>query len=419
MTTGLDAPPPPVTAPDTTAAAVTTAYVPVRVTGDGTTTGSRAARRWRAARWPLAVLLLIAIVAGLAALSRPAVSSTPFAPDNAGPNGARALAQVLGDQGVDVEHVTTTADAVSRADAGTTLLVTSDLNLLPEQVDAILATEADLVLLEPGYDLLEGATDGAATLGDDWSSPDALRSPQCTDPDATAAEEIRSTGYGFTSTGPGSVVCFPGDDSPPDTGAYLVHEGDRRVVALDDAGLITNSRIDQDGNAALALRSLGRHETLTWFVPDLLDTSSTDTSVAGAATLPPWVPIVLVQLLVVALFAALWRGRRLGPLVTEDLPVVVRASETTRGRGRLYRRSRSRGHAAAGLRAHSADRMASRLGLPRSAAAPALIDAVVRATHRPAEQVAHLLYGPPPADDAALLELARHLDQLESEVFHP
>ncbi|TGJ97711.1 DUF4350 domain-containing protein, partial [Actinotalea fermentans ATCC 43279 = JCM 9966 = DSM 3133] len=300
---------------------------------------------WRAARWPLAVLLLIAVVAGLAALSRPAVSSTPFAPDNAGPNGARALAQVLGDQGVDVEHVTTTADAVSRADAGTTLLVTSDLNLLPEQVDAILATEADLVLLEPGYDLLEGATDGAATPGDDWSSPDALRSPQCTDPDATAAEEIRSTGFGLTSTGPGSVVCFPGDDSPPDTGAYLVHEGDRRVVALDDAGLITNARIDQDGNAALALRSLGRHETLTWFVPDLLDTSATGDSAVGAAALPPWVPVVLVQLLVVALFAALWRGRRLGPLVTEDLPVVVRAAETTRGRGRLYRRSRSRGHA--------------------------------------------------------------------------
>lgn len=419
MTTGLDAQPPPVSAPDTSAPAVTTAYVPVRVTGDGTTARSRAARRWRAARWPLAVLLLVAIVAGLAALSRPAVSSTPLAPDNAGPNGARALAQVLGDQGVEVAYVTTTADAASRADAGTTLLVTSDLNLLPEQVDALLATEADLVLLEPGYDLLEGATDGTGSLGDDWSSPDSLRSPQCTDPDAVAAEEIRSTGFGLTASGPGSVVCFPGDDSPPDTGAYLVHEGQRRVVAFDDATLLTNARVDQDGNAALALRALGRHETLTWFVPDLLDTSSTGDSSVGAAALPPWVTIVLVQLLVVALFAALWRGRRLGPLVTEDLPVVVRASETTRGRGRLYRRSRSRGHAAAGLRAHGADRMASRLGLPRSAAAPVLIDAIVRATHRPAEQVAHLLYGPPPADDAALLELARHLDQLESEVFHP
>ncbi|MBE7700705.1 DUF4350 domain-containing protein [Oerskovia sp. Sa1BUA8] len=419
MTARLDAPPPPVSASASSGAPVTTSYVPVRVMGDGTTAGSRAARRWRSARWPLAVLLLVAIVAGLAALSRPAVSSTPLAPDNAGPGGARALAQVLGDQGVTVEYVTATADAVSRARAGTTLLVTSDLNLLPEQVDALLATDADLVLLEPGYDLLEGATDLSATLGDDWSSPDALRTPECTDPDAVAAESIRSSGFGFTTTGPGSLVCFPGDDSPPDTGAYLVHEGDRRVVALDDAGLLSNARIDEDGNAALALRALGRHETLTWFVPDLLDTTSTGDPAVGAAVLPPWVAVVLVQLLVVALLAALWRGRRLGPLVTEDLPVVVRAAETTRGRGRLYRRSRSRGHAAAGLRAHSADRIASRLGLPRSAAAPALIDAIVRATHRPAEQVAHLLYGPPPADDAALLELARHLDQLESEVFHP
>jgi predicted nucleic acid-binding protein len=326
---------------------------------------------------------------------------------------------VLGDQGVEVTYVTRTADAVQLADAGTTLLVASDMNLLPEQIDALLTTEADLVLVEPGYDLLEGATGGTATLGDDWSSPDALREPGCSDPDALAAGSLRSSGFGLTATGPGSLVCFPGDDSPPDTGAYLVHDGARRVVAFDDASLLTNSRVDEDGNAALALRALGQHESLTWFVPGLLDTSVVGDEEVGVAALPPWVAVVLVQLLVVALFAALWRGRRLGPLVTEDLPVVVRASETARGRGRLYRRARSRGHAAAALRAHSADRMASRLGLPRSAGAPVLIDAIVRATHRPAEQVAHLLYGPPPADDAALLELARHLDQLESEVFHP
>jgi hypothetical protein len=38
------------------------------------------------------------------------------------------------------------------------------------------------------------------------------------------------------------------------------------------------------------------------------------------------------------------------------------------------------------------------------------------ATHRPTEEVAHLLYGPPPADDGKLTELARSLDNLESEV---
>ena len=46
----------------------------------------------------------------------------------------------------------------------------------------------------------------------------------------------------------------------------------------------------------------------------------------------------------------LWRARRLGALATEPLPVVVRAVETTRSLGRLYRRSGDRGHAAESLR---------------------------------------------------------------------
>ncbi len=114
--------------------------------------------------------------------------------------------------------------------------------------------------------------------------------------------------------------------------------------------------------------------------------------------------------------AALWRARRLGRVVTEPLPVVVRSAETTRGRGRLYRRSRSYGHAAASLRAGAATRTARRLGLPHSAGAPAVIDALARATGRTPEDVGALLYGPPPTGDAGLTDLARRLDELESEV---
>ena len=69
--------------------------------------------------------------------------------------------------------------------------------------------------------------------------------------------------------------------------------------------------------------------------------------------LPPWVGIVVAQLVVAVLVAALWRGRRLGPVVAEPLPVAVRAAETTEGRARLYRRRRARGRAADHLRAAS------------------------------------------------------------------
>src|SRR4029079_16437584 len=123
--------------------------------------------------------------------------------------------------------------------------------------------------------------------------------------------------------------------------------------------------------------------------------------------LPPVVPILALQRLLVVVVAALWRGRRLGRLVTERLPVVVRAGETTRGRGRLYRRGRSYGHAAAALRAGTAARSAARLGLPGWAPAPLVAAAAARATSRRPADVEALLYGPPPTDDRGLADLAR------------
>ena len=59
--------------------------------------------------------------------------------------------------------------------------------------------------------------------------------------------------------------------------------------------------------------------------------------------------------------------RRLGRLVREPLPVVVRAVETTERRGRLYRRAGDRARAAAVLRLAPADRLARRLAVRRGA----------------------------------------------------
>ena len=64
---------------------------------------------------------------------------------------------------------------------------------------------------------------------------------------------------------------------------------------------------------------------------------------------------------------SLWRARRLGPLAIEPLPVVVKAIETTRSRGRLYRKAGDRAHAAAVLRAAARVRAAERLRLGRHA----------------------------------------------------
>ena len=410
-TAGTTAPP---TQPPQPAGSSTSGGRITEVVGDGTTARSRIRSRWLRARWPVVVVLLVVGTALLASVIRPPVSDAPMGVDNPASQGGRALAQILGAQGVRVEQVRTSDEALARAGAGTTLLVIGTYLLTDEQVDQLAETEADLVLAEPESWHVTRLTDGAVSTGNLYGSRPTAQA-RCTDPDATAAGAVRSDGLGLRAAVPTAVVCFPSEDDPA-TGAYVVVEqGSRRIVTFDDAGLMTNDRLDEDGNAALMLRTLGHHETLTWYIPSYGDTGA-PVAPGAAELLPPWTRPLTAQLLLVLVALALWRGRSLGRIVTEPLPVTVRAAETTLGRGRLYRRWRSRGHAAAALRAGVARRAGARLGLPRTAGATDVIDALAGATGRSTEQVAGLLYGPPPTDDAALLQLARQLDDLESEV---
>ena len=76
-------------------------------------------RRLRTVAWVVAGLLTVAVVGALTA--RPS-SRTSLDPESASPGGARALAQLLRQDGVTVERVTDRSRALA-ATAGTTLVV--------------------------------------------------------------------------------------------------------------------------------------------------------------------------------------------------------------------------------------------------------------------------------------------------------
>ncbi|MCL2464240.1 MAG: DUF4350 domain-containing protein [Micrococcales bacterium] len=388
------------------------------IVGDGTTARSRAARRWRRRRPALVVLALLVAGGLLALLPAPRTSITPLAPDNTGGNGAQALATILRQHGVTVTYVTTVAAAERATAGGGTLLVAGGYPLTQPDATRIAAIGAHHLVLVAATAWLDVLAPGVGPAYGGGSAP-APRAAACDDADALAAGTVTVTGA-LTASGPGVVTCFPMPGSEPGgPGAYAVttSAAGHRVTVLADSTPLTNGALATDGNAALAIRILGRDAHLTWFVP----TTSSSGSDSGSEPIfgglvPPWLGLLGAQGLVVLLVVAVWRGRRLGPVVAERLPVVVRATETTRGRGRLYRRARAYGHAAAALRAGTAARAAARLGLPRSAGAPATIDAISRATARPPDEVARLLYGPPPTDERALATLAGRLATLESEV---
>jgi hypothetical protein len=373
------------------------------------------ADHWRRWRKPLAVVVLLLVTAVILGIVQSRASRGYLDPEGVDNAGARALARLLEDQGVEVTPVRTNADAMAAAGPADTVLVTVPDLLTTAQVDRLVDTGARLVLVAAQVRVPDYAPGLHATLVDEPRAVDA----GCDLPVAQRAGSARLGGLGYAGDVSRSegARCYGVDGEP--TLAVTATESGSPVALLGSADALTNEYLDEDGNAALALGLLGETERLVWYRP--LPEGSPETPAAFTGQLPGWVRAAAWQLAVAALLAALWRARRLGRLVTEPLPVVVRASETTEGRARLYRRGRSREHAAGLLRAAAVRRLAATAHLPATTtgeAGPAAVDTLAATlaerTGRPAAEIAALLAGPPPADDGALVRLADDLDALEN-----
>lgn len=386
-------------------------------------------RRWQRLRWPLGIgaVVLVAALLGLL-LVRPTASGA-LDPANPAPQGARALANVLQGQGIDVRIRTRFSDV--QADLGERPGAATVLVARPERIGGTRASDlaaltararADLVVIGAGnevvadLDLPVGAAPAPA--------PTAV-SPDCGLPTPGRAGSVVVGGTGYTplslGSGPdlGSTPCYPlatGEARPAYGLVELAYGDGRRTTLVGSGAALSNDRLADAGDAALAVGLLGRRAVLVWWTPDPLDGADGVNAPSLLDLLPDGVRLAAVQLLVVLGVVVLWRGRRFGRLVPERLPVVVRAVETTHGRAQLYRKARARGRAAQVLRAATVRRLASRLGLAARAPVPEVVSAVAAAIGRPAVEVAALLVGPDPDDDASLVTLARSLHDLETEV---
>ena len=243
-------------------------------------------------------------------------------------------------------------------------------------------------------------------------SPDEDREAGCDDPlfDGLAVRVDQGTEYDT------EVGCFAGEH-----GSLLAVPRDG-LTFLGAADLLTNDQVLRADNAAVALRLLGQRDRLVWYVPDAADLVGDD-GVTLSTLLPRWIFPGLWVLGAAVVALLLWRVRRLGPLVTEPLPVTVKAIETAHSRGRLYRKSGDRAHAARALRRAARATVAERLHLPGTATADqvALVRDVSRHLGRPLEQVHALLAddGPIPQTDPDLIALANDLAALQREVRRP
>ncbi len=380
----------------------------------------RAAHRYR--RWVLwgavvlAFALLSALLAGLAARS-----ADPLDPDNPEDNGTQALARVLADQGVDVQ-VVRGLDALTATPVAGAAVVVGASGFLSAESGAVVrehtADAAYLVVLEPGPDIGDvldlpvttrefglGAPMEPGCASTVWQEGDRVVGGstliEVTDRDADAEVCLPpSAGFGAGGVLGGHWVEFPATSDRP------------RTVLLGIGEALTNGRITEEANAAAGLRALGGADRLVWYVANPLDAGDAPAQSLVDVLPDAFVPSVAVLLLAL-LALALVRGRRLGPVVREPLPVVVRSVETTESRARLYQAAGDRDRALASLQLAARRRWAARLGLPAASTPDEVVAAVVAATGRSTDEVTRVLADPRAGDDDTLVRVARAARSLD------
>jgi hypothetical protein len=368
----------------------------------------------RSAFWVVAGLaaLLVAVISFIATGTAGSVGP-PLAADNPAQAGSMALVEVLRQQGVTVVPVDTLDDAASALtanDDATLFFADTEGYLGADQLAEVGALAGRTVVADPGFLTLQTLAPAVGFGG--VSTADTLTA-QCSIAAAQAAEEIAPGGksFGLAADSPGYTGCFPGGDGTFSMIERTTDDGTLTLVA--DTAVFANDEIATWGNAALALNLLGTTDTVIWYLPTLADVPVTGPPSLGALT-PGWVTPALMLLVVTAVAAMVWRGRRFGPLVAENLPVVVCASETMEGRARLYARGNNRLRAVDAIRIGALTRMAVAAGLPSTAPLDQVVRTVAALTGHSPERVHATLVGELPHTDAALMALSAAISDLEA-----
>lgn len=415
---------------------------------------------------PFAPVLALAALTGIAhAVQQPDPTDSSFlSPTSDAGDGARLLADGLTGSGVQVEVQTTSAGVLSAASSGpdATVFVTAPELISPYYLQrlAALPSRFRVVLVAPSPRELGAAGLDVRVGGPRWTA--AAPEPGCAADFATAAGPAAAQRRVYDAVGYDDPVRCYAD------GLVEFATLGAEVTLVGAVDPFRNDRADEHGNRALAVGLLARSPRVIWLdlhrrepaptvsptpepepEPDPWSTEEPSpwdegdygdgtgapndsedgpqrndpggTEARGgssgggnplAQAFPPavWATLVLLVLAGIALAAA--SARRLGAPVVEPLPVRVRAAETVRGLGGLYRRARARGSSLATLQAAARARLAEHYGLPPDSPVDRVAEHVAAQTGQPVAEVWHVLGGGVEDSDEELARAAMTVQNL-------
>jgi hypothetical protein len=364
-------------------------------------------RRGRTVAWILLALVVIAAIAALQTYLTAPRPGEPMDAESTSPDGAHALVTLLRDHGVDVVAAGTVDDVEHAARLDSLIVVSQTHNLSRAELQRVADAPGDRLVVAPTSVARERLAPGIKRA----NGTSFAEQPDCDLREANRAGVVQ---FGLSDT------YNPADDVDA-TRCYdgaLIRLTDRgqTVTVVGSMEFMTNSGLLREGNAALAMNLAGSRPRVIWYAPEQPPPDESDGTATIFDLIPERVDWIVWQLCLAVVLFAVWKARRVGPLVAERLPVVVRASEAVEGRGRLYRSRRARDSAATALRAATLQRLRPRLGLAPNADASTVVEAVAARCNGMPEAMRHTLFGPTPSSDNDLVNLAHQLDDIERQV---
>ncbi|WP_305789414.1 DUF4350 domain-containing protein [Symbioplanes lichenis] len=409
-------------------------------------------RRYRALI-PFALVAALVTTTVIAhAVQQPDPTDASFlSPTSDAGDGARRLADGLTRLGVSVDVRTSSRDAVEAVGrAPATIFVTTPGLVNPDTLTELtqLPSRVRVVLVAPDGDQLDDAGLTVGVDGPRWTA--AAPAPGCT-ADFAQAGPAAAARLRYDAAGYSPVSCYTGG---------VVEFGGLTLVGAADP--FRNDRTDEHGNAELALALLARADRLIWLdlhereKPEPPPPAPTEDEPEPQETIPDdepagpdpwddngqpappgpgeqpapqaggeegapnplrdgfppalWATLALLALAAIALAAA--SARRLGAPVAEPLPAQVRAAETVRGLGGLYRRARARSTSLGTVQAAARTRLIRHFGLPADTSVDVLAARVAAVTGRPEDEARHVLGGGAEDSDEELARAATEVQHL-------
>ncbi|HET6531588.1 MAG TPA: DUF4350 domain-containing protein [Actinoplanes sp.] len=415
-------------------------------------------RRLRFAVPPAVVLALVTFTLIVHGIEQPDPDRPSFlSPVSSAGDGADRLAARLAARGVTVDRRTSTPEAVAAVVGGNdaTLFITTPQLVHADYLRrlATIPPSTRVVLVAPTAEALARLSTGVSLAGPRWTA--AAAEPGCAEPFATAPAAVLR--WRFAPTGAERFRCYA-------DAVVELESGGPPLTLVGATDPFRNDRLDEHGNAGFAVGLLARSPRVVWLdlhereqppprveepveeprgepEPVPRETGSGD-DISGESgeqgtdrgrpeepaeepdaapppvtdAFPPafWATVLIIAVALVAL--ALAAARRLGTPVPEPLPTRVRAAETVRGLGGLYRRAHARDASLATVQAAAVRRLARHFGRPPESSVDDVAQRVAGHTGQPPGEIRVLLGGGVEDTDEDLAVKAAAVQRLVRQV---